>query len=98
MVYAIYEEGDTPMNHAPSLDSLEARLSHARQQFVALLRIGEQISGISLNSWQLERAVKNMLEKKNEWLPTVPAFRDGGEIRHGIRGPWHDRVVAQFEI
>lgn len=38
------EEGDTPMNDAPTLDSIEGRLSRALRQFVALRGIGTDIN------------------------------------------------------
>ena len=64
------------MRHAPSLDSIEERLSGALRQFVALPGIGGQIIGVPLSSRQLEREVKNILERKCEWLAAVPAFQD----------------------
>ena len=64
------------MRHAPSLDSIEERLRGALRQFVALPGIGGQIIGVPLSSRQLEREVKNILERKCEWLAAVPAFQD----------------------
>lgn len=64
------------MNHAPRLDSIEERLSLALRQFVALPGVGERVIGVPLSGEQLERAVKNMLGKRNEWLAAVPAFLD----------------------
>ena len=65
-MYATYEEGDTPMNHAPSLDNIEERLSRALRPFVALPGISDQnIIGVPLSNGHLKGVVKNMLERKN---------------------------------
>lgn len=69
------QEDDTRMKHEPSLGSIEERLSRTLEQFAALPS-GEQISGVPTTSWQLERAVKKLIEKKNEWLPAVPNLHD----------------------
>lgn len=64
------------MIDVPSLDSIEERLSSAVRQFLALPGIGGQIIVVPLSSWQIERAVKNILERRNEWLVALPAFPD----------------------
>ena len=80
------------MNHAPSLDSIKERLSRALRQFVAVLGINEQIISVPLNSRQLEREVKNILERKNEWLATVPAFQD---VQNWIEVHWDTERQTQ---
>ena len=59
------------MEHTPSLESIQERLSRALQQFVAIPGIG-----VPLDRVQPERAVQSMLETKNVWLAAVPAFQD----------------------
>ena len=80
-----------PMS-TPSLDSIEERLSRALQQFVALPRIGEQFIDVPLNSGQLERAIKDMLRKKNEWLAAVPAFQD---VQNWVEVHWDTERQTQ---
>ena len=89
---AAQEEGDTPLKHTPSLDSIEERLSRALRQFVALPGVGEQIIGTPLSSAQLNRAVKNILDRKSEWLAAVPAFRD---VQHWVEVHWDTERQTQ---
>ena len=83
---------DASMNHPPSLDSIEERLSRALRQFAALPGVSEQIIGVPLSSGRLERAVKNMLEKKNEWLAAVPTFQD---VQNWVEVHWDTERQTQ---
>ncbi len=80
------------MKHTPSRDSIEERLSRALRQFVALPGVGEQIIGTPLSSGQLERAVKNILDRKSEWLAAVPASRD---VQHWVEVHWDTERQTQ---
>ncbi|MDE2707161.1 MAG: hypothetical protein OXI35_19010, partial [Gemmatimonadota bacterium] len=81
------------MNHTPCLDSIKERLSRALQQFLALPPgIAKQVIGVPLSSRQLERVVKNILAKKNEWLVAVPAFQD---VQNWIEVHWDTERQTQ---
>ena len=64
------------MKHAPSLDSIKERLDRALPKFLVLPGVSEGIVDVPLSRVHLARSVKNILEKRNEWLATVPAFED----------------------
>jgi len=64
------------MEHAPSLDGIGEQLSRAVKQFMSFLRTSEQVTCVPRGNLQIERAVKNMVERQNEWLVAVPAFSD----------------------
>ncbi len=66
----------TLMKHAPSLDSIKERLDRALPKFLVLPGVSEGIVDVPLSRVHLARLVKNILEKRNEWLATVPAFDD----------------------
>ena len=80
------------MNSAPSLDSIKDRLSRALRQFVALPGIDEQVIGVPLSSRQPERVVKNIIERKNEWLAAVPAIQD---VQNWIEVHWDTERQTQ---
>ena len=81
------------MNHAPSLHGIEERLSRALRQFLVLPSgINEQVIGVPLSSRQLERVVKNILARKNEWLAAVPAFQD---VQNWIEVHWDTERQTQ---
>lgn len=83
---------DAPMKHAPNLDSIEERLSRALTQFGTPPGGDVTISGNPLNSRFLERPVKNMLERKNEWLAAVPAFQD---VQNWVEVHWNPERQTQ---
>ena len=64
------------MNQAPSLDSIEKRLSRVLTQFGAPPGAGIPIGDTPLNSWQLEQVTKDMINRRVEWWPAVPALQD----------------------
>ena len=64
------------MKHAPSLDSIKERLDRALPKFLVLPGVSEGIVDVPLSRVHLARLVRNILEKRNEWLATVPAFED----------------------
>lgn len=80
------------MNHMPSLDSIEEQLSHALRQFMAVPEIDRQVISVPLSSGPLERAVKNMLERKNEWLTIVPALQD---VQKWVEVHWNTERQTQ---
>ena len=80
------------MKRPPSLDNIEERLSRALRQLVAIPGIGEQIIRVPLSNGQLERAVRNMIESKNEWLVAVPAFQD---VQNWVEAHWDTERQTQ---
>ena len=80
------------MKHAPSLDSIEGRLSRTLRQFAALPGGSEQIIGVPLDSEQLGRTVKNILKRKNEWLAAVPALQD---VQNWVEVHWDTERQTQ---
>ncbi len=70
------QEGGTHVKQTSSLDSIEELLGHALAQFGTPSGGNVPVTGIPLISWQLEGAVKNMLQRKDRWLAAVPAFQD----------------------
>ncbi len=80
------------MKHAPSLDSIEGRLSRALRQFAAVPRVSEQIIGVPLSGGQLGRTVKNMLKGKNEWSVAVPALQN---VQNWVEVHWDTECQTQ---
>ena len=83
-VTAGLSDDDTAMNHAPSLQCIQERLSRAVRQFAALPG-SERLIGVPLSSGPLERAVTHLLERRNEWLAGVPALR---EVQSWVEVHW----------
>ena len=91
-VGADYPPEHEPMEHPPHLDSIKLRLHRALPHFLALPGIGQQVSGDRQSSAQLERAVKNLLERKDEWFAAVPAFRD---VHDWVEAHWDTERQTQ---
>ena len=64
------------MEQAPSLDSIQAQLRRALPHFLALSGVSDHVVGTQLRGVQLERAVKKILEGKDEWSAAAPVFQD----------------------
>ena len=64
------------MKQASSLDSIGVLLHRALPTFRALPGIREEVRDIPLSRLHLARSVENILEKRNEWLGTVPEFEE----------------------
>ena len=64
------------MEHTPSIDSIKTRLHRALPQFLALAPIGARAGGVPLRAVQIERSIKNTVEKHNVQLVEMSAFQD----------------------
>ena len=72
------------MNDTPGLDSIDERLTRALRQFAALPG-SERFTGVPPGGRTLESAVENLCGRKNEWMASVPAFRD---VRNWVEVHW----------